>query len=401
MRREEGYLSLFGWLVGLFLWCPALALPVGFIFLQPLDVLVLLSPPLLWRLRAVIPPRAIVLLVLFWVSIGLSYLQGGSLVILIYYIVFISLFLLLIGAIMTSRRAKNHLIAGFLIGGWLSFVLFAAQLWLGAEALDFRNNLNFRLPAHFGRGFALFPEVSTFAAHAITWLAILFLLLLRNPSRQGLWLVFMAAIFLLMFTRSTSVIALLPLFIGGGLVVALRPSLNNALLMGVVLGVVTLVLLAFVGVFFVERLETNAAGRSFAMRLASILAGFSTLSSGEVFGVGLGQNDEIRLRAFEIARQTGLVFGRLPEGVNSLVVTRIFEEGWPAVLHLGLPMYWLAQCWRQRPDLPAQQTLLILASSALVISLAIIGYRGIYTSWLWLGIAPALVSPRPTGRVLR
>jgi len=401
MRREEGYLSLFGWLVGLFLWCPALAVPVGFIFLQPLDVLVLLSPPLLWRLRAVIPPRTSFLLVLFWVSIGLSFLQGGSPVILIYYIVFISLFLLLISTIMTSKRAVDYLLAGFLIGGGLSFVLFAAQLLLGAELLDFRNNLHFRLPPHFGRGFALFPEVSTFAAHAIIWLAVLFLLLLRNPTRPGLWLVFMAASFLLMFTKSTSVIALLPLIIGGGLILALRPSLNNTLLMGVVLGVVTLVLLAFIGVFFVERLETNAAGRSFAMRLASILAGFSTLSSGEVFGVGLGQNDEIRLRAFEIARQTGLVFGRLPEGVNSLVVTRIFEEGWPAVLHLGLPMFWLAQCWRQRPVLPRQQALLMLASGTLIVSFAIIGYRGIYTNWLWLGIAPALVPRRPMGRVSR
>ena len=396
---EQAALRLWALLAGIALWVPALGVPVGRLYLQPLDLLILLGLPLIpafWRQFAgpsfwVLMPMAASLL-LSWL------VMGGIVLVLLWTFVLALPFVALAYLALSQPRARAAALRGFLIGATGSVLLFLAQITFGAEALDFRSNTAFSLPPQYGRGFALFPEVSTFATHAVMALAVAFAGLLHpetgRAGRQRRLALVLLLLVALMFSRSTSVLVLVPLLIGTAVMVTTRPTLNTLLM---VMGLATLgalFLAFFLSAFYVDRLETAAADRSMAMRLASILGGLSPLVSGEIFGLGIGENDAVRLRAHEAARALGLRFGNLPTGVNSQIVGRIFEEGWPAVLQMGLAGAMLFGARREARKGAVPAALYVLAVGSLFSALFVTGYRGIYTNWLWLAAAAALV-PAP------
>ena len=388
-------LALWAWAAGLALWAPAIAVPVLGLPLQPLDLVTIAGWPLLAVFARRLPPALLPVLLTGAGSVAIGWaMSGGEPLILIWTLGFAFPFVLLAAIAAGEERALAALLSAFLAGAFLSALLFFAQILLGAEALDFRNNPAFRLPPHYGRGFALFPEVSTYAAHAVIAIAAALVLALhpatgraRRMRMTGLATLLLLA---LLFTRSTSVVVLLPLVVTLALSRTTRASLNMLVLVALLAILMALLLVVFVQSFYAERLASEAAQRSASMRLASIVGGLTPLFSGEPFGVGIGENREIRYRAFEVARSLGLSFGKLPEGVNAQIVGRIFEEGWPAVLHFGLAVLVLGRALRAATA-PATTAVACLAAASFAAAATTLGYRGLYTTWLWLGVPAGLL----------
>ncbi|WP_224826115.1 hypothetical protein [Cognatishimia sp. MH4019] len=393
-------LSLWALCAACALWTPAFAVPGLPLPLQPLDLIALAGWPLLTLycrrmtgLRLAAPLGLAACVLTSWSMVG------GQPLVALWTVACALPFTALSAIALADITAREAFLRGFLMAATASALLFLAQIVIGAQALDFRTNIAFSLPPHYGRGFALFPEVSTFATHITMTIGVLLALLLHPGTRRraALW----AALFLfagcLLFTRSTSVIVLAPLLVGVALQTTQTLSLRSLLIVMASSAVIAIVLTFFVSVFYADRLATNAADRSAAMRLASMLGGLSPLWSGELFGVGIGENHEVRLRAHQMARALGLNFGTLPTGVNSQIIGRIFEEGWPALLQMAVMVRAMfSRRTRHAARLsPATAALLTLGIGSLLTALLVTGYRGIYTNWLWIAVAAAL-APRQT-----
>lgn len=397
MRPDRALIR--GWCAafGLALWLPALGLPGLGLPLQPADGLALLAWPLALLQIPRLTPLGAAILGTSALSMALSLaMAGGQPLVLGHGLVLVLPVLILLQGALREPGPRSALVTGLLIGAALSGLLFLAQIALGAERLDLRSNLAFSLPPQYGRAFALMPEVSTFAAHAIVALAMA-LAIRAHPAtsaparaRAGALALLMAVCLLL--SRSTGVLILAPPLCLAALAMA-RPLTPARLLhLALALGLGAVLLALFMTQFYADRLASSAAPRSAAMRLASILAGLSPFWRGEVFGVGLGENHEITRRAHDIARALDLRFGQLPDGVNSQVIGRLFEEGWPALLSFGLAAAALLRCLGLRPADPARAALVLLALGSALGALLVTGYRGIYTGWLWLALPPALLA---------
>jgi hypothetical protein len=400
-RAPLEYRLLYLWALaaGIALWIPAYGVRISVFPFQPMDVVVFAGLPLiLVFLRALSGPAVRVLLPLL-LSILLSWIAvGGQVLVLGWTLGFAVPFVALMALVLQIPQARKRFLRGFRAGAVLSLLFFMVQIVGGAEFLDWRSNTAFSLPPHYGRGFALFPEVSTFAVHAgiASGMALVTLLHVGSPARKRRRAVVMLVLAgtALLFSRSSSVLVLIPVLTVTALVMTTRPTANT-LLLGLVLATVMGVFLTyFLQGFYVDRLESNAAGRSGAMRLASMIGGLSPLTSGELFGVGIGENSLVSQRAYDAARSFGLRFGALPDGVNSQIIGRIFEEGWPALLQTGFAAFLLAgsrRAWRNTPETGA---LFVLALGSFLSAAMISGYRGIYTNWFWLAAAAAWV-PAP------
>ncbi len=393
---ERRALALWAMAAGLALWAPAVAVPGLPLPLQPMDVLAILG----WPLIAVFLPRVRASLVLVLgsgaASVGLSWaVSGGEALILGWTIGCAFPAVAALALAVADPLARSWFTRAVMAGAAASALLFLAQLALGAEALDFRTNPAFRLPPQHGRGFALFPEVSTFAAHMLLALALGMALALHpgtgRRARRAAAGVVLLCLCALILSRSTSVLVVLPPLAVLVLARTSRASVNALVLAGLASLALAGLIALFLQSVYAERLETDAATRSAAMRLASILGGLSPLVDGQVFGVGIGNNALVRFPAFEAARALGLSFGRLPEGVNAQIVGRIFEEGWPAVVHL-CAAGWLLALVLARARGPVPVALACLAAASLMTAGAVVGYRGIYAAWLWLALPAGLLS---------
>lgn len=399
-RSANTLLTIWGFLAGFTLWLPAYSLPVrGLPPLQPLDLIVLAfipsGLPMLRQLNTTV----------FWIvatgyaSLLLSWVANGANLLMLGWAVFLGLpFVVMMFFVAHQPGGRRGIVNGFLLVALLSSLLFLAQITFGAALLDFRNNPAFSLPPQYGRGFALLPEVSTFATHTVMAFGVALALLLHRDSsnRTRRRMVFLLALFglVLLLSRSTSVLVLLPLLIAMALAKVCRANLKSVVLAACMAGAVALFLGLFLNSFYAERLESAAAERSVAMRLSSIIAGLSPLVSGEVFGVGVGENEEIRTRAYQVVREFGLKFGSLPSGVNSQIVGRIFEEGWMVVLHFSIAGLAMIRAYFMRHD-PVQSGLFLLAFGSFASALLVSGYRGIYASWLWLSLPAAIATAGP------
>jgi len=394
---EYTLLPLWAIAAGFALWMPALGIPVWSLPMQPMDIVVLSGLPLLVAFLRAISRSAMFVLIPCAASVGLSwYAMGGQVLILGWTIIFALPFVALMTITLQSPLARRVFLQSFLIGAGVSVLLFIAQISFGAEGLDWRNNPAFRLPPQYGRGFALFPEVSTFASHIAIVCAMMFALVMHLKTsavnrRRAIILLLLSGGTLL-FSRSTTVLVLVPLLGVTALMLTTRLTLNTLLISFALIVFLSLFMVYFLQVFYFERLETNSAGRSISMRLASMLGGLSPLSSGEMFGVGIGENHQVARRAYTAAHEFGLQFGKLPDGVNSQIIGRIFEEGWPAVIQFGIAAWLLIRCripCRQTPEMTA---LYVLAVGSFLTAFMISGYRGIYTNWFWLAASAAWAS---------
>jgi len=390
-------LSLWAGLAGIALFLPALGLPGLGVPLQPLDLIVLAGWPILLAHWPMFDRR------IGWISLALTLsllaswrLAGGQALVLAHGLLLALPFVLLIFLVARSGPARAVFLRFFLWGGGASIALFLAQIAVGAQRLDFRSNTGFSLPAQYGRGFALFPEVSTFAIHANLILAICLVMALHALAPRGVAnrraALLLAALAALMLTRSTSFLLIAPVLCTMAVALGRQVSPVTLVRLFLAAGLIAAVLALFLSQFYVDRLDSAAATRSAQMRLASILAGLSPLWSGEVFGVGLGNNHEIARRAHDIAHTLGLRFVQLPKGVNSQLVARIFEEGWPALLGLMAALPALVRALPLARRDPVVAALVILATGSFLSAAMVTGYRAIYTNWLWLGLPAGLLA---------
>jgi hypothetical protein len=328
------------------------------------------------------------------ITIALSWLvSGGEALILMWMIVFALPFVALITLVLTDHRLCEAFSAGFYVAATFSALFFMVQIWCGAEDLDFRNNFAFRLPPQFDRGFALFPEVSTFAVHTAI-AAAMGLSICLHPRSTGrarnyaLSFVLLAC-FSLLFSRSTSVLSLAPFLLMVSLGVTTRLTVNGALMLVGLAALLGGFLTMYVEYFYVDRIVAGSAYGSFSIRLVSMLTGLSPLFTGDMFGLGLGETAQVPLRAQQVARSWGLRLGSLPDGINSHIIKRIFEEGWPAFCQMALAFYLLIRGRRVVKISPAMTGLYVLALGACLSALLVTGYRGLYLNWFWLAAAAA------------
>jgi hypothetical protein len=401
--QPKGFISPNGlrrvaWWLGFLLWFPALGLNLGPISLQPVDILLILTYPLMIAFIPRISGLAWCVLILFCTSILISFVSmGGAPLILIYYLAFPLPFLVLTFLACSDEDAAIQLLRGFVVGGAASLVLYFAQLAFGSQLLDFRNNRNFSAPPQFERGFAIFPEVSTFATHII-YLVGLLLVYLRSGIRRVfspmgftlIWLV--AALVSLLITRSSSVMLVAPVVFIGAFLLTQKLTVKGLAALCFIGLLGAGILYFFVNELYVDR-QGDSAFRSMFLRGITMIAGVSVLTSGEVFGVGVGNNHEITFRALDIGQQLGFTFRQLPAGVNSFIFARVFEEGYGAVLQFGFSIGLFVLALMRKGLGIVDKTLLVLCLGSLLVGLLVTGYRGIYMNWFWL-IVPAAILGR-------
>lgn len=380
-------LALWAFGAGIFLWLPALAILPASFPLQLLDLWVLAGWPLaLWCLP-VCPPAILWIVALHLSSTLLSSAFTGatSLLALGHSALFATGALLLFAQICTRPLSRTAFLTGFGFAAIAMTVLALAQFAFGADSLDFRSNTTFRLPPHTGRAFAFFPEVSTLATHLLLAALIAFTI----PHRAS-WIAGFGFLATLALTQST--VALLiapPALLAAGALHGL--DLRRISALGIALISVAAI---FWLTFYTPRWENGAALRSGAMRLASVLGAFGPLASGDWFGAGLGQNGAVTAHAYAIASRLGLQFAQVPQGINSHLATRLFEEGLPALFLMITGGHFFLRAWHHdglRFD-AMQRSLLLLALGSLLSGGFVTGYRTIYTNWLWLAFPAGLLA---------
>lgn len=391
-------LRIMSFSLGLSLWFPAFGLGLGPITLQPTDFVILLSYPILLVFLPRVSGLAWLVVLLFVGSTLVSFLaMGGSAVIFAYYLVFPLPFLIMIFLVCRDEEAAILFFKGFFVGAALSIVYSFLQLAVGTERLDFRTNRNFTLPPQFDRAFALFPEISTFATHLI-YLISVSLVYLRSGVRTvftpagHVLLILLLATIALMLTRSSSVMLVAPLAFAVAILATQQfttAGIVKLLLAGILGG---LLLLFFFNAYYSDRFENNAAFRSMKLRGITMLVGVSVLGTGEIFGVGVGNNFQVTWRALDLGQQLGFSFITVPSGVNSFVIARIFEEGYGALLQFSASFAMLVWAFCQPNKGIVIKALLVLSVASLLVSLFVTGYRGIYMNWLWLMVPAAVLA---------
>jgi hypothetical protein len=140
VRLELKLLAIWAYCVGIALWTPAIGLQIAYVFLQPMDILVLLGLPFLFVFWRTIPVASVSIVALGSISAVLSFKADGIVMVLIYYLALISPFLLLVAIAAMQPHATKMFFSGFLTGLSISVILNAVQLVFGAEHFDFPPN---------------------------------------------------------------------------------------------------------------------------------------------------------------------------------------------------------------------------------------------------------------------
>ncbi len=380
-------LKVLAYFVGLALWFPAIGVPVGSVWLQPTDFVILLSYPFVVANLPKLSLAMRLISITFLFSIILSFLAGGKITVLAYYLIFTLPFMLLFYQISLSAYGRRSFLQSFLFAGAVSCLIAIAQKTLGGQYLDFRNNGSFALPQQYERGFAVFPEVSTYATHVIYFVGIL-LTLYRLNETKILSRIKQVALFslggaCLLLSASSSVIFVAPALLATMLIKTGRATIKNILIFSLWFAFGIIVLQLYISDFYIVRSAVDS-GRSISLRYISIRAGLSTLPNMELFGVGIGNNDLISPRAIAVAKEVGFPLILIPKGINSSIVSRIFEEGYLGLVNEILGVFLLMTLLRLRGWSNGEMAIVSLCFGSFLVAAMVTGYRGIYMDWVWL-----------------
>lgn len=395
LLKQRQYMSLTAGFVGFSMWLPAIGLPAGPTSLQIADIVSLCSWPLAISYLPRLCWRSATVILLSLLSIILSFIHSGDPFVFIYYILFMTPFMILISVIIKLPDARWMFLKWFVVAGVISCFLSFLQISIGSS-LDFRTNTNFSSPIQSGRGYAFFPEASTFATHVIYLLGVSLFALRSGVVKRffkygGVAAILILAAVAVTLSRSSSVILIAPAVFVLSYLKGRPMTYTGVLGLLIAAAFVSILLQLYVENFYADR-AAGSALRSIWLRGITMLAGFSVIPNGEVFGVGLGNNGEVTTRSFEVARSLGFQLILLPEGVNSFIIARIFEEGWMALLLFIISSFMLFKLAFRGINDPVVGMVLVMAFSSFLISGLVTGYRGIYMNWFWIAAAPSLAT---------
>ncbi len=402
------------WIIGFLLFFPAFGIPAGSRWIQPLDLvavpaLLIAIPSLLQvRARAALP---VLLTMLSWITSVLLAREPVGQIEVLFYAAALGPVLLCTTSFLDRSQGRRAFIGGFLAGGVVSTAFGLAQgLVGGSSAIDFRTNAAFNLLPQPGRSMAFFPEASAFAATTLVHAAclILYRLTIDNDrdntgseatsdgstsiEKRGLIYRLTPALVVadllgVAFAKSTSTLLLTPilLLLGFKLMGYSAPkAFGRLLLIG---PVVALAGYLFVAEFYSTRFANRDAFNSIETRLSTILAAVGPLRDGQLFGVGVGNNDLAESYILEASRARGLR-AAVTSGITSLLGQRVFEEGIGAILSVGVSLLVLARNVFNRMT-PVDKILGLFSGGMLLSFVFVSGYRGLYTSWMWIPVAGA------------
>lgn len=394
-------------LIGILLWFPGIGFKIAFIYLQPIEILVLvwfifyLFPSFILKgsLRLNNIFYMMFFLFLNWtISTILSTDHGNSIIYMLYYCGVIFPFMLLFYTIIKSSHKLVKFFTGFVYGGMLSSFVGIIQLATKGKFLSLINNQNFSLiKANKAYGFT--PEASVLAGLFIILLTILILLLkskkhrmffralesehiLQNINKLKICIVLVSMGFVSTF--STSVIIVFPLLI---IVIYFALYKLNVFIKKIVSHgfLISLCIFLFYVIAWSDRVSSGDATGSMIMRVSSMIAALYLFKKHFLFGMGLGNIGENFSGLTEKIMNYFVSYG-LPakEGIDSFPLHLMVEQG---IIVLGIyffVIYCLVTAVRkknfsQHPDL---SLLALMSISILFVGTLTVGYRGLLHLWI-------------------
>tara|TARA_R110001592_G_scaffold28763_2_gene105096 strand:- start:213 stop:1472 length:1260 start_codon:yes stop_codon:yes gene_type:complete len=396
-------------LFGLALWTPALAFNAGGVYLQLSDML---AP--LYILFVFVERRGRFSKVSGWMVIyGLlvcaswfyvSFFNSPSNFIhFVYYFGVLFPYFVSIVDVWSSSKRSAAFMYGLVFGNLVSVFLAILQAMNSFGTFSgLRNNLNFTILDQAGRVMALMPEASSLA-HLLLFSAFLLLVMRVNRgdkssvdlpqaifSRNLVAVIVALNLFVLVLTRSTSVLALLPLF-SILYMWRLRANFGRKIIVIMLLGIIASVFLTVFLSIYGERGDT--AGASAGNRFSTILAVVLWGAELDLNGVGLGNNSLIVPYVLEVQAAMGINAFKISEGINSLVFSRIFEEGVFALLSYFIVILSFLRVFRHGPSTLTNRQFAVfsIALWSFFVSFGGAGYRGLMQLWLCIPFSVLLL----------
>lgn len=352
--------------------------------LQPVELLVILCLPFTaWRIRQLNFPAVLLVSILVFACALARPNDQFMMLVWAWQMILPPLFCLVLALLWRKHDTAQWMLKGFVIAGAASAVLALLQVLTLSSQLDWRNNILFSLPPQFARGFALLPEASTLAVHLM--LAMTVMVIFEFPKRRSIrWPFYAVMGGSLIWTASSSIFIVGPIALG--LIWWVLP--RSRIFWPILLFALAIALISW-GVSIEERSAVNANTRSAAIRLSTMIAGLMPVLEAQILGNGIGSQSLIAQEALDVARRMGLRFGSMPQGINSFVISQIYEQGSLAFL-LYLSVF--AIHLRGLRTTGFDQKLAATGLLCLAISAFVVGYRGIYLNWMPFACAMALLS---------
>jgi len=385
--------GLIGLLAGFLVWMPALAIPIGTLPVQALDILAPLGFILLagnvgqLSLRASAP---MLLVAMSWLGATIAGVESPDVQSMMFLFLGPLPLALAVSFVATTPVGASQFIRGLLFGQIASLMLGFGQFLFG---WDVRNNGSFNLIRQSGRVFGAFPEASAYGSAHLCGLAVTLFLLGNGELRpRGVKRVHLQALALISLpgialSRSSSVFLLTPTVVALILLFSQRRNFSRRIArLGIGLGVTVVGLAYFYSSVFTSRSSGDYIN-SLEARGATILAAVRPIQEGQFRGAGLGNNHLVEPYVREIANREGLNMS-VNDGIASATFARVFEEGYFAFPSIILGFFLLARGLRSHSATARFFSIvgIVWALSATFVS----GYRGLYTAWLWYGLAGAV-----------
>lgn len=401
--------AFLSFLFGFALWVPAFSIPIGGVYFQLSDIFapIYLFIVLFGRGGWIGAVSMRSLGYAFFLCVGWFYICVSNDPInaphFFYYVAVLIPYFIAITDICHSCRRSEMMISGLVFGNVFSLVVaFFQAIGLGGLVSVIRNNNNFVLLDQGDRIMGLMPEASSLA-HLLVFSSFLLIALRVNKSGRPLCDIpgavysagFVAVIvslnlLVLTLTRSTSVVATIPLFIGLYFF-RLRGGASKRLVVFLsAMAIISVFMVVFISIYL-DRGDT--AGLSAGNRFSTIMAVALWAPELDVNGVGIGNNSQIIPYVYVAQEYLGIQAYKISEGINSLVFSRIFEEG---VLAMFTYFIVILSLFRYLFSGVSSLTdreffLLSLILWSFLVSLGGAGYRGLMNLWLCVPLAAYIV----------
>ena len=407
-KNTHTYLCVLSWCLGATLWFSAIGIHLGPIILQPTDLVILAGYPLILLCYARFGPRFLVFIIVYVLCLLLALVNPahGDRLTISYYVVFLLPLMILLYITLRDQHGGWRFIQGFAAGGVLMMPLGLIQFVFGPETLDIRSNTNFSILHQPNRAFGLAAESALFASPLCLLIGMLVTMSRLNISQVFHLYLFRSlgnttvlavlALVTLVLTLSSTIFSLLPVIFVLVLIqtMQMRPEYIVLYLIAALLGYL-FVIYVFLPLWGTLR---GGAQNSIYLRYTSMVASILALQNEQaILGFGMGNNHlatpYLQLAADLLNRDDwGDFFFNQQEGINSALLTKVFEEGIVGISQILLSLWFLCSAYLHLSKTDAfSRIMLTTATASLIIAFLVNGYRGSYISWFWMVVPLALL----------